>query len=364
MSLKPGRVWSITARLTLLYTLSAFGLLFLATGFLYWSLVSSLEHTRSFQIAQDISREEALLANYRWKLTLVLLLGTLLSGVVGMVIARRGMRPIERIAKAAQQITATQLHQRIGRERWPQELAALATAFDEMLNRLEDSFRRLTQFSADLAHELRTPINNLVGEAEVALSRSRTPEEYRQVLSSSLEEYERLSHLIKSLLFLARSESTEFQIERSFFDARKEIEAVLEFHDAVAEERKIQVACRGNATLYADPHLFRRALSNLLANSLQYTPMGGTITLSIEAGDHQDVEVHIRDSGSGIASEDIPKIFDRFYRGDPSRSKTREGTGLGLAIVKSIMDLHDGNVTVESEPSKGTTVVLTFPAPR
>lgn len=469
MSSKRDKVWSITARLTLLYTLSAFGLLFLVTEFFYWSLVGNLrsedhqfltdkiqvlrvilrersddiepleeevkwegsarrfakyysrilddenhnlmetpgmgsiipveafsvpvgakeevewsarrmdgkpylltaalaelgpsgERHRIIQIAQDISREEALLANYRWKLTLVLLLGTLLSGVVGIIIARRGMRPLEKIARATQQITATRLHQRIGLERWPKELTALATAFDEMLHRLEDSFNRLSQFSADLAHELRTPINNLVGEAEVALSRSRTSEEYRQVLESSLEEYEKLSHMIKNLLFLARSESTELQIEKSSFDARKEIEAVLEFHDAVAEEQKIRVACRGDATLFADPALFRRAVSNLLANALQHTPSGGKIEISVESIDHR-AEIRVRDNGAGIDPKDLPKIFDRFYRGDSSRSKSREGTGLGLAIVKSIMDLHHGSVDVESKPAKGTTAVLKFPSP-
>lgn len=312
------------------------------------------------QVALDVSREEGLIVRYRWSLAFVLATGVLLSGVAGVIVARRGMRPLAKITQMTQKISASGLHQRIGSETWPKELMSLVAGFDDMLDRLEDSFKRLSQFSGDLAHELRTPINNLVGEAEVALSRARTSEEYRQVLVSSLEEYEKLSHLIKNLLFLARSESTQLQVERSFFEARKEIQTVIEFHEAVAEEQRVGVSCHGDATVYADPHLFRRAVSNLLSNALQYTPPGGRIDIAVASADRQDVEIHVRDNGSGIDPKDLPKIFDRFYRGDPARSKSREGTGLGLSIVKSIMDLHHGSVRIESIPAKGTTATLTF----
>jgi two-component system heavy metal sensor histidine kinase CusS len=192
---------------------------------------------RQLQVALDVSREDALIADYSRKLAIVLLLGIVLSAGAGVSVARRGMRPLKEITKAAQRITATRLHERIDPAQWPKELTALTVAFDEMLDRLEDSFTRLSQFSADLAHELRTPINNLMGEAEVALSRIRTPEEYQQVLESSLEEYARLSHMIDSLLFLARAAHTEARIERSLVDALQAIEAVREFHEAEADEQ-------------------------------------------------------------------------------------------------------------------------------
>lgn len=318
---------------------------------------------RLLQVAVDVSNEEAIISNYRQKLAIVFFLGVLFSAGAGIVIARNGMRPLEEITRTAQQITATQLHERIGTAQWPKELSTLADAFDEMLSRLEDSFRRLSQFSADLAHELRTPINSLMGEAEVALSRARTLDEYRQVIESSLEEYGRLAHMIDGLLFLARAENPETQIERVQLDARKEIEAVREFHDPVAQEQGIQVTCQGHALLYADPTLFRRTVSNLLSNALQYTPQGGKITLSVEPQDDQWVEVRVTDTGSGIAPEHLPKIFDRFYRADPARSQYPHGTGLGLSIVKSIMDLHGGTVTIQSKPAKGTTAILKFPQP-
>jgi len=318
---------------------------------------------RLLQVALDVTGEQALIAGYRRRLIIVLFGGTLFAAAAGIAIARRGMRPMKAITQTAERITAVQLHERIDPARWPKELTALATAFDQMLDRLEESFTRLSQFSADLAHELRTPIHNLMGEAEVALSRNRTPEEYRDVLESSLEEFAKLSRMIDGLLFLARAESTGRSIERSPLDARKEINAVAEFHEALAEEQGIRIVCEGNATVQADPILFRRALSNLLSNALQYTPRGGRITVSARSVANIGVEVRVKDTGSGIAPEHLPKIFDRFYRVDSARSQFPQGFGLGLAIVRSIMDLHGGAVGIQSEPSKGTTVTLTFPSP-
>lgn len=323
----------------------------------------SNQNQRLLQVALDITSEQALLVGYRRRLMLALMGGILFSAGSGIIVARRGMTPVKEITRTAERITAAQLHERIDPARWPKELTALATAFDQMLDRLQESFMRLSRFSADLAHELRTPIHNLMGEAEVALSRNRAPEEYREVLESSLEEFAKLSRMIDGLLFLARAENPECTIERQTVEARKEIEAVADFHDAVAKEQEIGIACEGDASLSADPILFRRALSNLLSNALQYTPRGGKITVSVKSVEDRGVEVRVKDTGSGIAPEHLPKIFDRFYRADSARSPFPQGFGLGLAIVKSIMDLHGGAVAIQSEPSKGTTVTLTFPLP-
>ena len=326
---------------------------------------AELDHSsgerRLLQLALDVSKEETLIDDYRRKVIAVVLIGVLFSAGAGVTIARKGMQPLREITSLAQRITAVQLRERIDAFRWPRELKDLATAFDEMLNRLEDSFTQLSQFSADLAHELRTPINNLLGEAEVALYRSRSPEEYRQVIESSLEEYARLSRMIDSLLFLARAECKDTQINRSVLDAHVEIEAVREFHEAFAEEKGINVVCDGNAHLIADSILFRRAVSNLLSNALQYTPPGGKVTFCVKQLDGQGVEVIISDSGFGIAAEHLPKLFDRFYRTDLARSHCPQGSGLGLALVKSIMDLHGGTVAIKSVPNMGTRVILRFP---
>lgn len=327
-----------------------------------WAAVGQTGDTQHLlQLGLDVSRQEALLANYRRTLALVLCVGIVFAAGAAIVVARRGMRPLAEITHAAQRITATQLHERVGPVRWPKELTALATTFDEMLTRLENSFTRLSQFSVDLAHELRTPINNLMGEAEVALARSRTPDEYQQLLGSSLEEYAKLSRMIDSLLFLARAESPETHIECTLLDARKELEALREFYDAMAEEHEVEVICQGHALMYADPILFRRTVSNLLSNALQYTPRGGTVTLATTPADDHTIVVSVDDTGCGIAPEHLPKIFDRFYRVDPARSHHHPGMGLGLAIVKSIMDLHGGTVSVQSVPQQGTTITLRFP---
>ncbi|MHB8783477.1 MAG: heavy metal sensor histidine kinase [Desulfobacteria bacterium] len=313
------------------------------------------------QVGLDVSPEESLLADYRRKLGFALLAGILLSAGAGVLIARRGMRPLAEITEATRRIRATQLHERIGSAGWPRELSLLAVSFDQMLNRLEDSFSRLSRFSADLAHELRTPINNLMGEAEVTLSKERQPEEYRRILESSLEEFGRLSRIVDNLLFLARAENPETRIERVPLDARKEIEAIREYYEAMAKEQRVEVTCHGTGTVHADPTLFRRVVSNLLSNALRHTPPGGEVTLSVREREDRSAEVVIRDTGAGIAPEDLPRIFDRFYRSAGAKAGHPEGTGLGLAIVKSIMDLHGGGCGITSEPGRGTAVTLAFP---
>lgn len=313
------------------------------------------------QIAMDTSKEQRLVQNFALRLAGVVLLGLGLSAAAGIAVAGMGMRPLAKITSAAQRIGPTQLHERIGTTDWPQELTALAGAFDEMLGRLEDSFARLSQFSADMAHELRTPINNLMGEAEVSLSKPRETEEYQRVLASGLEECGRLARLIDSMLFLARAENAETVLKRSPLDVRREIVAVREFYDIVAEEQGVQVACTGDGQLNADPLLLRQALGNLLSNALHYTERGGKVLISVARPSDGWVDISVTDTGAGIDPEHLPRIFDRFYRADSSRSQHPQGLGLGLAIVKSILALHGGTVAIESTPGTGTTVVLRFP---
>lgn len=318
---------------------------------------------RVIQLALEVTQQEDMLARYRHWLVVVLVAGIIGSAVIGLGIARRGLRPLEAITDAAQRITATQLNERISPQGWPRELTTLATAFDGMLGRLQDTFNRLSQFSADIAHELRTPINNLMGEVEVTLARARTTPEYCAVLESNLEECSRLSRLIDSLLFLARAENTEVKIQASWFDATKEIRAVLDFYEALSEEEGVELEAQGQGTIYGDVILFRRALSNLLGNALRYTPRGGKVRIAIQDQGADGVRVQIADNGAGIPAEHLTRIFDRFYRVDPARSQHSEGTGLGLAIVKSILELHGGSVAVESTVGKGTTFTLRFPSP-
>jgi two-component system heavy metal sensor histidine kinase CusS len=313
------------------------------------------------QIALDVSNKEALLERYRRNLLLVLLTGLATSALGGYAIARRGLAPLDSITRAARAISATNLDHRVSSQAWPKELTALAGAFDQMLERLEDSFRRLSQFSADIAHELRTPVTNFLTESQVTLSQPRSLEEYRQVLESGIEEFASLARMIDSLLFLARADQVDGRLERVELDAAREVGNVIEFHRANAEENGVTLACEGNAPLYANSLLFQRAISNLLSNAVRHTPAAGRVTVGIATADGGSTSICVRDTGSGIAAEHLPHLFDRFYRADASRSQRTGGFGLGLALVQSIMTLHGGAARLVSEIGKGTAITLTFP---
>lgn len=320
---------------------------------------------RLIQVAMDETGQRTAIAIYRRDTLLALFLGTLVFAVVGTFIARRCLQPVHDLARHAERITANNVMSGIDPDssRWPKELTALADSFYSMLTRIDSSFKWCSQCTEDMAHELRNPINCLMGEAEVALSKERTPDEYRHVLESSLEEYARLSRMIKELLFIAGSDNPYNAIKRTRLDVRGELDAVKEFHDVQAQEQGITISCEGQAILGADPLLFRRAVSNIISNSLSYTKEGGEICLEVrKPGRDNMVEVVVRDTGSGINTDDLPHIFDRFYRTQRKKAHQIGGTGLGLAIVRSIMTLHGGTVAIESTKGEGTTVTLRFPA--
>lgn len=314
----------------------------------------------TIQIAQDRSSDERFRKQFRTLLVLGLGLGVVAYALIAVSVTRRGLRPLTAMRRALERVQPAHLNERIDPTRWPTELRPLAASFDHMLIRLEDSFTRLSQFSADLAHELRTPIGNMLGEAQVALNRDRTPKQYREVIESTAAECERLSAIIDNLLFLARADAAEEEINRSTFNGRAALEKIASVYQALAEDRHVTISCTGDADVFADPILFNRAISNLVDNALRFTGEGGEIQISISASAGCGAEVSVRDSGSGIAPEHLPHVFDRFYRGDKSRSSA--GTGLGLSLVKSIVDLHHGSVSIESAPGRGSTVALTFPA--
>jgi len=315
-------------------------------------------HFFTLQIAQDRSADEEFRKQFGALLILVLGAGVIASALIAITVTRRGLRPLAKMRRMFERVQPAHLNERIEPERWPTELRPLAASFDDMLGRLEDSFTRLSQFSADLAHELRTPIGNMLGEAQVALTRERSSEEYRSTIESTAAECERLSGIIDNLLFLARAESAEQEIERSLFNGRAALEKIASFYQTAAEDRHLNIECSGEGQIFADPALFNRAVGNLIDNALRFTTDGGNIDVSIGTR-YGHTEVFVRDTGSGIAPEHLPRVFDRFYRGDPSRSSA--GTGLGLALVKSIAGLHGGSARIESELGRGTTVILAFP---
>jgi len=321
-------------------------------------------HAITIQIAIDVSQKEALLARFRL-VSWVIMLGTLaIFPVVGYQIARQGIRPVEEMAATARRISSTHLGERILTEGYPFELASLAGTFNEMLDRLEDSFDRISKFSADIAHDLRTPVNNIRGEADVALARARTIDEYRDALESSLEEAVRLSDLIANLLFLARTESPLMHLRREQVDVADLLNGVQEYYEASAADGGISLSTRfADRPVIAelDRTLMQRAVGNLVSNAVAHTPSGGSVVLATSS-ESAVVRIEVADSGIGIPQEALPRVFDRFFRVDPSRSQASGGTGLGLAIVQGIMLLHGGKVEIVSQPGEGTRVVLSMPA--
>lgn len=324
-------------------------------------LDSNLPKSVTIQVAQDRSDDKAFTKNFGKILAGVLAGGIACSAATALLVAKRALRPLEEMATATEKVQASQLDQRLGGGRWPSELTALAAGFDKMLARLEESFDRLSRFSADLAHELRTPIQNLRSESEVALTRPRTAGEYREVIELNVEEYQRLSGMIDSLLFLARAENAETRLSRVKFRIGPEIDTILDFYDAAAREREVALTRQGDGELYADPMLFRRALSNVVANALRHTARNGRVQVLVDTDHGRRVEIVVQDNGCGIGPEHLPRIFDRFYRADAARSSDSTNTGLGLAIVKSIMELHGGVASAESALGAGTKVRLSFP---
>jgi two-component system heavy metal sensor histidine kinase CusS len=319
--------------------------------------------TDTVEIAVDVSQKEALLARFRFWFWTILLASGAIFPLAGYRIARQGIRPVEEMATTARHISSTNLRERIHPEGFPFELASLAGTFNQMLDRLEESFERISRFSADIAHDLRTPVNNIRGEAEVALSRARSAGEYREVIESCLEEAVRLSDLIGDLLFLARAESPLTHLRCERVDVDELLGRLREYYEASAADRGVSLTttvASGPVIAELDRALMQRAVGNLVSNALANTPPAGLVVLGMTA-DSSTIRIEVSDTGIGIPAEALPRVFDRFFRVDSSRSQVSGGTGLGLAIVKSIAELHGGHVEIASEPGHGTQVTLHIP---
>ncbi|WP_136525906.1 heavy metal sensor histidine kinase [Geomonas ferrireducens] len=315
------------------------------------------------QIGLDATHEIKAIRKKQVQLVIIFISGIVAATGVGVLVARKALSPLRDITGVAKQITVERISERLDPLQWPVELRHFASAFNEMLGRLEESFIKLSQSSSNLAHELRTPINNLLGVTEVALTRDRPPEEYRKTLESNVEEYHRLSRLIDDMLFLARADHPTQRFKFVLFDPAKEIEKVCAFYEPVAEDKGIAISYSGSGLMYGAPQMLERAVSNLVGNALQYSPPGCVVEVrTLTTGDGSQV-VQVRDSGHGMKPEEVDRVFDRFYRGDRHRTLHPDGSGLGLSIVKSIVELHHGTISVESSPNHGTTILLRFPPP-
>ncbi|AKM32857.3 hypothetical protein AB870_14400 [Pandoraea faecigallinarum] len=312
----------------------------------------------------DPREQLSVLSGFALTAIVALTIGTLIVGAMTYWLVTIGLRPLRTLTRAAEQVSSERLGAPLTDDDTPAELKDLSHAFNRMLARLNDSFTRLSQFSSDLAHDFRTPISNMMGEAQVALTRERTAAEYKAILISNIEECERLSHMISSMLFLARAESAHTELRKEATALEAIAVSLAEDMAPMAEEAGVAIEVVGQATAAVDGVLARRALANVLVNAIRHSRPGSVVSMRC-ASSPEWTEVGIRNVGDVIAPEHLPRIFDRLYRVDPSRHTGGDsrvgGAGLGLAIVKSIMALHAGTVSASSDAVAGTTFVLRFP---
>lgn len=312
-------------------------------------------------VAVSINHHIAFLDTFNRNLWLSIALSALLTGVLGWVAARRGLRPMSDMTAVARNISASRLHDRLSVDTLPVELTDLALAFNDMLSRLEKSFQRLSDFSSDLAHEFKTPLSNMMMQTEVALSKSRSEEEYRETLYSSLEECDRLARTVSDMLFLAKADHGQVIPTIEHIDLASEVQELFEFYDAFVEERGVTLVRQGSGVVHGDRLMLRRAISNLLSNAVAHTAPGGQITVSMASVAADLVTLAVENPGPPIPSEHLPRLFDRFYRVDPARQRSRGGVGLGLAITRSIVTAHGGTMAVSSDNGI-TRFEMTLPA--
>lgn len=313
-------------------------------------------------VALDLSHHVHFLASVRHATWAGVVAAALAAALFGWIAAYRGLAPLRQVTETARKLSARQLAERLAIDDAPLEVRDHVEAFNGMLARLEAAFQRLGDYSADIAHELRTPISNLMTQTQVALSRPRTTEAYQDILASNLEEYERIARMVSDMLFLAKAEGNTLAHASEPVDLALEADALVDFYEALADERQVGIARQGQASVQGDRLMLRRALSNLISNALRHTPEGGQITIRIDA-DAAGVRVAVCNVGDPIPGEQIERIFERFHRGSAQRESRGEGAGLGLAITRSIVHAHGGQISAQS--AEGVTCfTITLPRHR
>jgi heavy metal sensor kinase len=314
------------------------------------------------QVATPVAPISESLERLRWLLIVGGIAAVAVAVGGGYLLASLALGPIDRITAAAREIGATTLGRRLRLGGPNDEVRRLALAFDEMLDRIDETLDRERRFTADAAHELRTPLTILKGELEVALRRERSPQAYRQAMASMAQEVDRLVRLTDDLLTLARADAGGVPLEREAVAVDTLIGWAAEHFQRAAQEKGVTVetSCPDPLAVWGDPDRLRQLLTNLLDNAITYTPTGGRVGLSC-VRDGSFARVTVVDSGAGIAPEDLPRVFDRFYRADRARVRTSGGSGLGLPIAQWIVRAHGGRIRVESHPGLGTTVTVWLP---
>lgn len=311
-------------------------------------------------LAMDTHHHTHFMDELQRSLMVYLVLAALASGLLAWWAARRGLAPLRDMRERARRVTAHQLDERMPVASVPVEMAELAAELNTMLERLQRDFQRLSEFSSDLAHELRTPISNLLTQTQVTLAQQRDAPAYRDTLASNAEEFQRLGRMVSDMLLLAKTEHGLALPHREPVRLRDEVQALFDFYDVVADDQGVGLTLDGESTVTGDRLMLRRAISNLLSNAIRHAPAGTRVTVRLSQARGQPT-LCVDNAGPPIAPQHLPRLFDRFYRVDKSRAHlASDGTGLGLAITHAIMEAHGGTVTVESGPDK-TRFCLQFP---
>jgi two-component system heavy metal sensor histidine kinase CusS len=318
------------------------------------------DQSGSVLIAKDIGHHGAFMNVFRRILAFSILAAAAAAALLGWAATRAGLRPLQRVTALAVNLNTERLDARLPQSGVPAEVQALVDAFNSMLTRLEDSFRRLSEFSADAAHELRTPIANLTLQTQVALGTTRGADAYREILYSSLEEYERLGRMINDMLYLAQADDGRLRPSAELVELGEQVRTLFDYFDAWAEEEGITLSLDGAASVCGDGLMLRRALSNLLSNAIRHTARGGQVRVRLRA-DANWTRVSVENPGPRLPAERVERLFDRFYRGEPERNSGASGSGLGLAIVKAIVTAHGGKVSVMSD-ARVTRFDIVLPA--
>lgn len=326
---------------------------------LAWQDVPHAGHPITLIAGKRSDEREQMLGAYRMKIWIALCAGTLLAFLLGKLVSQRGLQPLRELTVKAADIDVRSLHVRLDCFDSVEELKTLSQTLNQMLARLEHGFGQLSRFSEDLAHEMRTPLSNLMGQTQQTLERGRPVIEYQDVLASNFEEYERLARMIDNMLLLARCEQPNVALKREPINTSVLVEQLCEYFEGMADDRGIELINIGHGELNADPQLVRRALANLIANALRYGAPNSPVTIRNRAVS-EGFQISVHNLGDPIATHDLTNIFERFYRCDPSRNQPDDSGGLGLAIVRSIMQAHGGYVGVSSDNS-GTVFELVFP---
>jgi heavy metal sensor kinase len=331
-----------------------------------WRTLTGTSLVGGRAVVLRVSRSEERLRGQLWEVLTVLVLGlplvVVLAGVGGYVLAGRALTPIDDLASEARRITAERLHERLSVPNQHDEIGRLAAVINDTFARLESSFDQLRRFTADASHELRTPLSVIRGIGEVGLGETRTPAEYKEAMGSMLEEVDRLTTLVDTLLRLSHGDAGTVRLSREATDLGQLTRDVVSSLGILAEERNQRLALEvaDRVSITADRLVLREAITNLVDNAIKYSPRGSSIDVRVRVeADH--AILNIADEGAGIPAEHRERIFDRFFRLDQGRSRDRGGTGLGLAIAKWAVEVNGGRITVEEGLNGGSVFRITLP---